>query len=85
MARLTIELFRPQGGTATYRVSLQSDEDATPREHERDHRRAVLSLFPQLDLEEVNSPRFSVERESAPDPMLPCSCDGGGYEVIDLG
>lgn len=86
MARLVIH-YRPSPDTGErqFLIALASDEDATPREHERDHRRAVLSLFPQLDLEEVNSPRFSVERESAPDPMLPCSCDGGGYEVIDLG
>ena len=87
MARLTIELYRrPEGVATTYRVSLVSDEDATPREHERDHRRAIQALFPEIDLEDENSPRFQIEREKPlREPPPPCSCGDDGYEVIDLG
>jgi hypothetical protein len=85
MARLTIELSRPEGAPPTFRVSLVSDEDATPREHEQNHRRAIAKLFPGIDLD-GDSPRFEVAREESqgPPPAL-CGGDDGGYEVIDLG
>jgi hypothetical protein len=76
---------QPQNGLPAYRVSLVSDEDATPREHEQDHRRAIARLFPGLDLD-CGSPRFDVEREqSEPTPPMMIGGDDGGYEVIDLG
>src|SRR4051812_5293707 len=65
MARLTIELHHRPSGCVTCRISLASDDDITPREHERDHRRAVRALFPQIDLDRDDSPRFGIERESA--------------------
>lgn len=85
MPRLTIEVSRhPQSGRPSYRVSLVSEDDVTPREHERDHRRAVARLFGNLDL--GGSPNYQVEREqaeTAPPQMV--GGDDGGYEVIDLG
>jgi len=86
MAQLTIEVCRhPQTGSPLYRVSLASDEDATPREHEQDHRRALQKLFPGIDLE-GDSPPYHVEREqSQAGPPMMSGGDDGGYEVIDLG
>lgn len=85
MARLTIEVARhPQSGSPTYRVSLVSDDDVTPREHEQDHRRALARLFPGIDLDGDGS-RFEVEREQSLTPAALCGGDDGGYEVIDLG
>jgi hypothetical protein len=84
MARLTIQ-FTPQGAEQFIRVALVSDEDATPTEHEQQHRRLVAALFPGLDLG-GDPPGIEVERERpAREPMLGCSGDDGGYEVIDLG
>jgi hypothetical protein len=86
MARLTIEMFRlPNGRTAGFRVSLASDEDSTPREHEQTHRRAVCRLIEGLTID-ADSARFHVEREQAAlQPTQLPSDDGDGYEVIDLG
>jgi hypothetical protein len=86
MAQITIQLLphRP-AGPLVFRVALDSDEDATPREHEQQHRRLVAVLFPGLDLEGGAAPRIVVERERPQaEPMLGCS-GGDGYEVIDLG
>ena len=86
MARLTIELARhPNGKPAAFRVSLVSDEDATPREHEQTHRRAVVRLFEGLDLD-CELPRYLVERDQLPlQPAQLPSGDDDGYEVINLG
>jgi hypothetical protein len=85
MARLTIELFRRPGSAPTYRIALASDEDATPREHEQTHRRAITQLFPGVELDS-ESARFRVEREQPIlQPPPPISGDDDGYEVIDLG
>jgi hypothetical protein len=53
MAELTIQLQRnnPRGGLEL-RVSLVSDEDSLPLEHERLHRALVLGILPRLDLDE---------------------------------
>jgi hypothetical protein len=84
MARLTIQ-FTPAGPLRRLRVALCSDEDATPREHEQDHRRLVQSLLPGIDLEADGSRGVVVEREApAVEPQLGCS-GGGEVEVIDLG
>src|SRR4051794_30672513 len=63
MARLMIQVYPnpADGGRPVYRVSLASDDDVTPREHEQDHRRAIGKLFPGIDLD-GESPRFRVER-----------------------
>jgi hypothetical protein len=85
MARLTIELIRRPGSAATYHVSLVSDEDATPREHELNHRRAIAQLLPGVELD-TESKRFQVEREQQPLQSMPLAGgDDDGYEVIDLG
>jgi hypothetical protein len=86
MARLIVHLQRPpQGGSALIHVALTSDEDATPREHEQQHRRIVQRLLPGLDLDDPG-PNVEVERvRPAQDPMICASGDDGGYEVIDLG
>lgn len=85
MARVIIQLDRPNGSPPTFRISLVSDEDATPREHEQDHRRLVKALLPAIDLD-GDSPRFRVERDKPlAEPPPPCGCGGDdGYEVIDL-
>jgi hypothetical protein len=84
MAQLTIQMLQhPQGGK-TYRISLVSEEDATPREHEQDHRKAIQALLPHVNLDEPG-PRVTIERERPAEPPPPCSCgDDDGYEVIDL-
>ena len=85
MARLTIQ-FTPRRSTRemVFQVALASDEDATPREHEQQHRALVGALLPGLDLEGGN-PRVEVQRERpAVEPVLGCSGDDG-YEVIDVG
>ena len=85
MARLTIEMVRRPGSAVTYRISLASDEDATPREHEQTHRRAVTRLLPGVDLD-TESKSYHVEREQpVMQPPPPVGDDDGGYEVIDLG
>jgi hypothetical protein len=86
MAQLTIQLLPPRpGGQQVFRVALVSDEDATPREHEQQHRRLVSRLFPGLDLDGGDAPRVEIDRERpAAEPSLGCS-GGDGYEVIDLG
>jgi hypothetical protein len=84
MARLTIQFIpRRSAGEVVFHVALASDEDATPREHEQQHRALVRALLPGLDLEGGN-PRVEVERDRpAVEPVLGCS--GEGYEVIDVG
>ena len=86
MAQLLIQYLRhPETGDKLFRISLASDEDATPREHEQDHRRLVASLLPGVDLDGCN-PAHVVERERpAREPMMMPSSDDDGYEVIDLG
>jgi hypothetical protein len=87
MARLTIVFQRrPQGGQKVFRIDLQSDEDATPREHEQQHRRLVQAVLPGIDLDGENRQGVVVERDRpAREPMICPSCDDDGYEVIDLG
>jgi hypothetical protein len=72
MARLTIQLLRrPGGGQTVFRIDLVSDEDATPCEHERDHRRVVRSLLPGIDLDGDNRKGIAVERERpAREPLI---------------
>lgn len=85
MAQMTIQLQPLTGGRMVLRVALTAEEDTTPREHEQDHRRAVRTLFPGLDLDSEGE-RVTVEREKPEqEPMLGCSCGDDGYEVIDLG
>ncbi len=87
MAELTLQVVRsPEDGALVVRVALRSAEDATPAEHERDHRRLVARLFPGLDLSDGSCGNVAVERERPEqEPSPPCSCGDGGYEVIDLG
>ena len=47
MAELTISFGRdPTSGQTIVRVGLRSDADASPQEHEADHRRLVAALLP---------------------------------------
>ncbi len=87
MARLTIQLDRrSQAGSVILLVELASDEDATPREHEHDHRRLVSALFPNLDFDGQNADRVVVERVAPlSQPCLGCSGGDDDYQVIDLG
>jgi hypothetical protein len=72
MAELTIDLRRdPQTGQPVIRVSLQSDEDALPHEHEQQHQRLVRRLLPGVDVECGGDGRLLVERERpAREPVL---------------
>lgn len=85
VALLRIDFFRrPDGKPDRFVVSLTSDEDATPGEHERGHRRALARLFEGKDLD--GDARFRVEREQRPLGPVPLpDGDDDGYEVIDLG
>jgi hypothetical protein len=87
MARLTIQFLpRDSERQLAVRVALDSDEDATPREHEQQHRRLVVGLFPGLNLDGDAGSHVEIEREAPQsEPALGCSCGDGGYEVIDLG
>jgi hypothetical protein len=88
MPLMTLQLARrPDTGRLALRVSLCSDEDATPREHEQQHRRLVQALLPAVSLDDGGvGGRVDVERERpAREPVLGCSGDDGGYEVIDIG
>jgi hypothetical protein len=85
MARLTIQ-FVPGGSgePRLFRVGLCSDEDATPREHEQQHRYLVGALFPGLDLDRGPA-HIVVERERSVAPVALPSDNSDGYQVIDLG
>jgi hypothetical protein len=63
MAQLTIRLRRdPDTGMPDIVVSLRSDEDALPQEHERQHKRLVESLIGG-PLPDDGEGRVVVERE----------------------
>jgi hypothetical protein len=72
MAELTIHLRPdPQTGQPVIRVSLQSDEDALPHEHEQQHQRLVHRLLPGVGGECGDDGRLLVERERpAHEPVL---------------
>jgi hypothetical protein len=64
MAELSIRLVRdPDSGQMQIRIGLVSDEDDTPQEHERRHRRLLLGLLPGLPLESCEESAVRVERE----------------------
>jgi hypothetical protein len=87
MARLTIHFVpRSDGEPLLFRVALWTDEDATPREHEQQHRCLVGALFPGLALAGGGPAHIVVERERpvVESVMLP-SDDSNGYQVIDIG
>jgi hypothetical protein len=87
MAELTIQyLHDPDGRQRLFRIALRSDEDATPREHEQDHRRLIQTLLPGIDLDTQLGDSVAIEREAPQqEPCLGCSGGDGGYEVIDIG
>jgi hypothetical protein len=86
MARLTIRLVQSCADDSfVLQVAFHSDEDSTPSEHERDHRRLVAALLPGIDLD---APPARVQIERVRPLREPCSSCGGGpddYQVIDLG
>lgn len=86
MAQLTIQMQRdPDNGETTFRVALLSEDDATPSEHERNHRRYVSRLLPGVNLDTPGDNVTVARERPLLDPLPSCGCDGGdGYEVIDL-
>jgi hypothetical protein len=67
------------------RISLVSEEDTTPREHEADHKRLIRALIPEVCFEENPEARIAVEREIDERPAAPsCGCGEDDYQVIDL-
>jgi hypothetical protein len=67
MAELTIHLRRdPQTGKQDIVVTLSSDQDALPHEHEQMHRQAVEKL-----LGKENVGKVIVEREAGKEPTSP--------------
>lgn len=64
MAELSIRLVRDaESGQLQIRIGLVSDEDDTPQEHERLHRRLLQGLLPGVSLEECEDGGIYVERE----------------------
>lgn len=87
MAQLTLHLqLRPAEKVrlAVYFV-LHSDDDTTPREHEREHRRIIQSVLPQVDFNDECGERFVIERAQQQGAPMLGSDDCSGYEVIDVG
>jgi hypothetical protein len=74
MAELTLRLRRdPQTGKKDLIISLRSDEDALPHEHEQMHKALVDKLLAQGLLEagelgQIVVERVSKEAEAAPAP-----------------
>ena len=67
MAELTINLRRdPQTGKQDIVITLRSDEDALPHEHEQMHRQAVEKLLGKGTIGKV-----IVEREAGKEPTSP--------------
>lgn len=66
MAELTIELRRGPAGGFSVRVSLRSDIDALPHEHERLHQALVNGLLPGLGVALDPRPGVRVRREKPP-------------------
>ena len=67
MAELTIRLRRdPQTGKQDIVISLRSDEDALPHEHEQMHRQLVEKIIGKENVGKV-----IVEREPGPEPTSP--------------
>ncbi|HVK07927.1 MAG TPA: hypothetical protein VM597_04020 [Gemmataceae bacterium] len=72
MAELTIAVRRLPGSDGLgVRVSLESDDDALPHEHEAEHRRLVARLFPGLVVADEPEARVRVRGERpARDPVV---------------
>ncbi len=67
MAELTIRLRRdPQTGKQDIVISLRSDDDALPHEHEQMHRELVEKIIGKENVGKV-----IVEREPGPEPTSP--------------
>jgi hypothetical protein len=67
MAELTIRLRRdPQSGKQDIVITLRSDEDALPHEHEQMHREMVEKLIGKENVGKV-----IVEREPGKEPTSP--------------
>jgi len=72
MAELTISLSRDgPTGRLRVRIGYQADDDAIPHEHEIQHRRLVLQLFPGLEIIDDPDAAVRVERERlAQEPVV---------------
>jgi FtsH ternary system domain X3-analog len=67
MAELTIRLRRdPQSGKQDIVITLRSDEDALPHEHEQMHRQLVEKVIGKENVGKV-----IVEREATKEPTSP--------------
>jgi hypothetical protein len=74
MAELTIRLqIDPATGKKDIIVSLRSDEDALPHEHETLHRRLVEKLLEGGVLTEGEAGKVIIERDSAAEERAPTS------------
>jgi hypothetical protein len=80
MAEMTIRLrCDPKTGKKDIIVSLRSDEDALPLEHEQHHRALVEKLVHGGLLKPSELGQILVEREGSEGiPALPASADGEG-------
>lgn len=72
MAELTISLSRDgPGGRLQVRIGYRADDDAIPFEHEIQHRRMVLDLFPGLEIIDDPDAAVRVQREKpAQEPVI---------------
>lgn len=72
MAELTISLSRDgPNGQLRVRIGYRADDDAIPHEHEIQHRRLVLHVFPGLEIIDEPDAAVRVERERlAQEPVI---------------
>ena len=64
MAELTIRLrVNPETGKKDVIISLRSDEDSLPHEHEQQHRQLVQKLIERGTLDEEELGSLIIERE----------------------
>ena len=79
MAEMTIRLrCDPVTGKKDIIVSLRSDEDALPHEHEQQHRALVDKLLERGLLKEGELGKITVEREEEKAPAGPVSAPPQG-------
>jgi len=72
VAELTISLSRDgPSGRLQVRIGYRADDDAIPHEHEIQHRRLVMQLFPGLEIIDEPGAAVRVERERlAQEPVI---------------
>jgi hypothetical protein len=76
MAEMTIRLIPdPETGKKNIIISLRSDEDALPHEHEQQHRNLVEKLINGGTLKQSELGKIIVEREEDEKTPAPVSSD----------